>query len=243
MNRHAVAAPLARLRSGRLTDEEFDSVYRDPWREVSARFWTPVRVASLAAIWLTEGGAKTVLDVGSGVGKLCIIGASLTPARFVGIEHRHSLITAARTAARQLNVHRRTSFLHAQASLPRMRGYSAIYVFNPFAENLYSHLAHLDDHVELTEKRYWRDVSLVEQTLRCLPRGGRIVTYHGYGGRIPDNMDLRREQPIGTDTLRLWVKADRPPTGAYLETDGGVVHVPSARGCSARVLQFGSNLR
>ncbi|NUP06835.1 MAG: response regulator [Polyangiaceae bacterium] len=225
----AVRWSSARLSSGRVGDEEFDLVYNVPWRRVSARYWTPVDVACRAAQWLTEGGAKTVLDIGAGVGKFCIVGASTTPASFVGVEHRYGLVAAARAAAQTLKVTERTMFIHAEASLQLMRGYSALYVFNPFGENLYAQTAQLDNHVELGKKRFWRDVSLVEDTLRLMPVGGRLVTYHGYGGRIPDNMDLKREEPIGSDVLRLWVKADRPSTGSHLETDAGILHVPSGQ--------------
>ncbi|NUP10028.1 MAG: response regulator [Polyangiaceae bacterium] len=219
----------ARLQSGLVTDDEFDLVYNVPWRRVSARYWTPVEVAARAALWLTEGGAKTVLDIGSGVGKFCLVGASTRPARFVGIEHRYGLVSAARSAAQSLNLSRQTMFIHAEVSLELMRGYSALYVFNPFGENLYASTAQLDDQVELGKKRYWRDVWLVEETLRLMPVGGRLVTYHGYGGRIPDSMDLKHEEPIGSDILRLWVKTDRLPSGSYLETDAGVLHIPAGK--------------
>ena len=51
-----------------------------------------------------------------------------------------------------------------------------------------------------------RDVRLVEQVLRDAPIGTRVVTYHGFGGRIPRGYHLVTDERIGTDSLRLWVK-------------------------------------
>jgi len=38
-------------------------------REVSAEYWTPLRVAVRAAGWLEELGIGSVVDIGAGVGK------------------------------------------------------------------------------------------------------------------------------------------------------------------------------
>lgn len=215
-----------RLRVAEMTDSDFDALYAARWRKVSLRYWTPIDVAVLAASWLTEAGAKRVLDVGAGVGKLCVVGASVTDATFVGIEQRYSLVAAARSVAQTAGVEDRTLFLHAEASLPLMRGYSAIYLFNPFGENLYSSTYRLDGDVELGQKRYCRDVWLVEEVLRLMPIGGRVVTYHGFGGRIPDGMVVERERGIGSDTLRLWVKKSDEIRGYFVETETGVAHLP-----------------
>ncbi|MBK6516198.1 MAG: hypothetical protein IPM79_02860 [Polyangiaceae bacterium] len=213
------------LRAGRLKDLEFDDVYATTWRAISSRYWTPVDVARKAAEWLTEDGAQSVLDVGSGVGKLCIVGAATTDATFVGVEHRASLVLAARTAARVFGVEGRTMFVHAEASLPLMRGYRAIYLFNPFGENLYSGAAQIDARVPLGKDRYRRDVGLVEQVIGSMPAGGRLVTYHGFGGRIPDSFSLARDIPIGSDALKLWLQSEDEPRGYFVERDDRIVHL------------------
>lgn len=215
-----------RLRDGRLTDAELDGIYATPWQAISSRHWTPIEVARRAALWLTEGGARLVLDVGSGVGKVCIVGAGTTEATFVGIEHRATLVRAALAASRVLGVEERTLFVHAEASLPLMRGYGAIYLFNPFGENLYSSAGQIDGRVPLGKERYRRDVALVEQVLAAMAPGGRVVTYHGFGGHIPDNFSLVRDIPIGSDALKLWVKSDDEARGYFMEQDERVVHVP-----------------
>src|SRR5687767_14604665 len=97
-------------------DPQFDTVYEDRWGAMSMQFWTPVAVAQLAAEWLTETGIEAVADVGSGVGKFCLVGAQMTGAAFVGIEHRLPLVSAARRAAGALGLADRAHFVHGEVT-------------------------------------------------------------------------------------------------------------------------------
>ncbi len=203
-------------------------MYDEPWRSRSARYWSPFVVAELAATWLTETGVTTVLDVGSGAGKFCIVGALVTQARFVGVEHRPSLVLAARRAAEHWGVADRTHFLHAEANAALLEDFGAIYLFNPFGENLFETWNRLDSSVELGRHRHIRDVALVEHALHRLAPGARVATYHGFGGYVPDNFDIERERAIGSDVLRLWVKSNRTANGYYAENDEAVTHVPAS---------------
>src|SRR5262245_45227064 len=82
------------------SDREFDRAYPLRLRRVAALYWTPVRVAELAARFLAPSPRARVLDVGAGGGKVCVVGALVTGARFTGVEHDPALVTAARAAAR-----------------------------------------------------------------------------------------------------------------------------------------------
>ncbi len=82
------------------TNADFDHVYPDWVRSLSERHWTPVDVAERAAELLVTSAGVRVLDVGSGAGKFCIIGALTTEGKFCGIEQRAHLIDVAREAAR-----------------------------------------------------------------------------------------------------------------------------------------------
>jgi predicted RNA methylase len=197
-----------RFRAGQpVSDAEFDALYATEWQLPSSRYWTPVDVALRAAEWLTAGGARRVLDVGAGAGKVCLIGALASEAHFFGIEQRPRLVGAAREAARRLGVCNRATFLEGDVSDVELASYDALYCFNPFGENLYSDAERLDGTVELSEGRYHRDLERVERALEERPLGARLVTYHGYGGRIPDTFELLHLENRGTDVLRAWVKA------------------------------------
>jgi hypothetical protein len=56
-------------------DEDFDQFMPHEDQRVSASYWTPMPVAMIAAQWLDYFGAHSVVDVGSGVGKFCIVAA------------------------------------------------------------------------------------------------------------------------------------------------------------------------
>jgi predicted RNA methylase len=210
-------------------DLAFDAIYPAVWRARSRRFWTPVEVALLAAKWLTEGEQRRVLDVGSGVGKLCIVGALATDCQFVGLEQRESLIEAARQGAATLGVSDATSFVHGTIEDFDFTRFDSFYFYNPFGENLYSEKEHLDTSVELSVERYHRDAHLIEQVLDAAKEGARVVTYHGIGGPIPNSFSPVRSKQIGSDVLRLWVKTRKKKTGRYIElyTQGASSNVVS----------------
>lgn len=209
-----------------MSDDALDAAYEEPWRSHSARFWSPFAVAELAAHWLTETGITTVLDVGSGAGKFCLVGALTTRAHFVGVEHRRVLVTAAQRAAEHWGVERRLRFVHAEITVDFLASFRALYLFNPFAENLYVAKDRIDTSVELNVDRFRSAILIVEAALDRLAPGARVATYHGFRGHVPDSFDMDREHAIGSDVLRLWVKSKRAATGCYAETDEGVEHQP-----------------
>src|SRR5579872_1012394 len=112
----------ANLRS----DLDFDQVYDQAIRDLSLQHWTPVRVAARAAWLLTQHGATRILDVGSGVGKFCLVGASTTDASFVGVERRGHLVDIARGAATRLGISRVT-FVHANVDTFSFEGFDGVY--------------------------------------------------------------------------------------------------------------------
>ena len=70
------------------SDADFDALCGSEIRKLSRIHWTPCKVATLAAELLVKSPDDRILDVGSGAGKFCILGALHTPARFVGVEKR-----------------------------------------------------------------------------------------------------------------------------------------------------------
>jgi SAM-dependent methyltransferase len=201
-----------RLRRGALVaDRVFDEVFPLAARSPSRVYWTPVEVAVRAAKLLEDGrspvGPRTILDIGAGVGKFCIVAAAAVSAQVRGVEHRPHLVDIAREAAAKIGVS--PSFTHGTLEEQDPSSIDAVYMFNPFAENLCPRVDRLDGTVELSEDKFWRDIRATERFLARAKVGTRVAIYCGFGGNMPDGYVLAtRERCAGT--LELWVKADEP---------------------------------
>jgi SAM-dependent methyltransferase len=192
-------------------DFMFDRFLPLELRLVSGQHWTPVDVAMRTAEWLSEFRIKSVLDVGSGSGKFCVLAALAGDAWFVGIEQRARLVRAARELAQQFGVSDRVEFIQAEFSDSSAPAAEAYYLFNPFGENLYGTCGQLDDQVELGGRRYRRDVAAVERLLAAAPAGTFVVTYNGFGGHLPNGYELLRVDRELPNVLSMWRKRKRGP--------------------------------
>src|SRR4051795_13047165 len=110
--RPALALRDALARGEPVDDAALDAVFPDELRARSAVHWTPVAVARRAAAMLAPLAGHRILDVGAGVGKMCVIGAAVTRATWWGIEQDEAQVEAARHAAWALGVDGETRFVH-----------------------------------------------------------------------------------------------------------------------------------
>lgn len=194
------------LRAGRrVKDSAFDAIYPPEVRELSNRHWTPVGAARRAARMLALDAETRVLDVGSGVGKFCLVAALTTPGRFVGIERRGHLVELARSIGAEYGAHR-AEYLHGDIAELDWSAFEAFYFFNPFIENILGRRERIDDTVDLTPRRYNHDTTVTRDRLAEARPGTRVVTYHGPRAIIPSGYDLADYEPWGTDALELWIK-------------------------------------
>jgi SAM-dependent methyltransferase len=193
----------ARLRAGgTASDDEFDQVYDDWCRWLSPCYWTPVEVARRAAQLLTAGGRRRVLDVGSGVGKFCIVGALTTKAQFIGVEQRPPLVTAAHNAAVSFGA-RGARFVDGDFETVDFGTFDAFYLFNPFEEHI-AGVVPIDNTVELSPLRFrYYVVALVRKLEEARP-GTRVLTYFGHGGPDLPGYRLLGKEKAGDDVLVLW---------------------------------------
>jgi hypothetical protein len=189
------------------TDRALDALVPAWARAPSRKHWTPVRAAYLAAHWLVERPGARILDVGSGIGKFCWVGALTTRGVFTGIEQRAHLVEVARKAARRLGV-RRCRFIHGNMIDVDWSVYDGYYLYNPFAEQLEG-FGLLDRTLEISDARFREYVRFVRRRLREARKATRLVTYHGYGEPPPRGWTQLERDWVRGGPLELWVKTGR----------------------------------
>jgi hypothetical protein len=188
------------------SDRAFDRYLPVELRVVSRQYWTQLTVVVRVAEWLNELGVRSVVDIGSGAGKFCVAGALATDCEFIGMEQRPRLVTVARELARSFEVSDRVRFLQSTFGVTSPPVADAYYMYNPFGENLFGCDSRLGEDVELGGERYERDVSAAQAWFEQVPLGTYLITYNGFGGRVPSGyreVQLDREQP---NLLRMWRK-------------------------------------
>lgn len=213
---------LRALRSGEpVRDSAFDTLYPPAVRLLSQRFWTPVGIARRASQLFAELGVRRVLDVGSGAGKFCLVaGAVSSELSFHGVEQRESLVDSARALGARLGI-ANAHFSVGDVMEQCWSAFDGFYFFNPFGENIHPSEERIDSSVELSDERYEHEVELAEQRLAAAAVDSVVITYHGFGGRIPGAYELAVVERIGSDWLRVWVKRREHAEGHHLEIDGG----------------------
>jgi predicted RNA methylase len=184
----------------------FDRFLPPELRDVSAQYWTPLRVVRRAATWLQEIEARTVVDVGSGAGKFCVAAALLARCRVIGLEKRASLVDAARELADIFGVDDRVAFVHGDLGAATGLVADAYYFFNPFGEYALYSLRFAEPTLTFSRTTYEADIAAARTLLSQAPPGTFVITYNGFGGTFPsgyEQIDVARRLP---GTLRLWKK-------------------------------------
>lgn len=187
------------------SDPAFDRLLPEALRVVSHEYWTPLRVAVCAARWFEEIGVRSVVDVGAGVGKFCVVGALASSCRFIGLEQRGRLVDVARVLVHAFDLRERVDFVVGALGDVPLPIADAYYFYNPFGENLFFD-GHLDNDVELGEDRYDHDVAAAELLLRQGPLGTYALTYNDFGGTMPATYHLLRTERHLPRDLCLWRK-------------------------------------
>lgn len=193
----------ALIRRMPVSDAAFDALYPDELRPLSRDHWTPIAVALRATEMLAPAANQRVLDVGSGVGKMCIVGALTFPASWYGIERDRSQVMAARQLARQMGIGDATFFLCGELDSLEWGHFDGFYLFNPAGSAL----------VDTATKVPFVSLAMVASAVRKIEQelararpGTRVVTYHGFGGVMPPSFELEASETIEGGKLQLWIQ-------------------------------------
>lgn len=185
-----------------VSDEEFDAIFPEELRNHSNRHYTSVFISQRATQFLVKDENTHILDIGSGTGKFCLVGAVCSKAQFTGVEYRQQQYEIAKTCAERFeipNVH----FKQANILDVNFDAFNAFYIFNPFLENIDA-TARMDEQVETAENKYEVFKSYVYEQLDKKPIGTRLASYWTTKEQVPDSYELVKS--ILGDTLRFWEK-------------------------------------
>jgi precorrin-6B methylase 2 len=209
-----LTTPGAPVRSGRRAElyavpplaeaDDFDRLLDGEAQRVSRIHWTPAVVCRRAAELLALKPGERVLDVGSGVGKLCLLASQHSDGRFVGVEQRLGLVTQSRSLAARLGSS--AEFLHGEAFDLDWTAFRALYFYNPFDEARFPSSSQIDGSIKTGPEIFNRLVAAAQARLEEMPSGTRVVTFHGIGGPMPECFELQVSERAGDGQLQRWVR-------------------------------------
>ena len=185
-----------------ISDEEFDAIYPEDVREHSNRHFTSVFLSQKAAQYLANGEEIEILDIGSGTGKFCLVGATCTKAHYTGVEHRKYLSDIAQACANTFVIPN-VSFINANILNIDFKTFDAFYIFNPFLET-HDKSARMDQSVSISDGDYDVFTTYVRNELAKKEIGTRLATYWTTDNQIPESFELKGS--FFGDTLRFWEK-------------------------------------
>lgn len=193
---------LERLKNNLIEDDEFNAIYPEEIRKLSSKHWTPVEVAKTAAKFLVNRPGVKVLDIGSGVGKFCMIGASITEGHFTGVEYRENLYQLAGKLSNQSGLVT-VKFLHGNITNINFKDFDAFYFFNSFIENM-SESEVMDNAVPINPLLYSKYTQYLREQFAAMPVGTRVATYWSNSEEVPRGYIIVASGFEGE--LKLWEK-------------------------------------
>ena len=195
---------LNQLKAGLDVDDlEFDNaLYPESMHDHSTFHFTPIEISIKAAQYLVDEPGTKVLDIGSGAGKFCLVGAACTEGHFTGVEHRWGLHQAAIQVMNKKQLSN-IEFIHANIITIDFRQYQAFYFYNSFFENIFPG-DKIDDTVLVQKELYKAYSTYVKGQLDAMPTGTRLVTYYSSYHEVPES--YKAITKIEEQKLTMWEK-------------------------------------
>lgn len=210
------------MRNGQCpTDRSFDRFLPESLRLVAPEYWTPLAVVKRAAAWIDDLGIRRVADIGSGAGKFCVASALFGNSRLIGLERYASLVAAARQLADLFDLGDRVQFVNGSLGEVPDPIADAYYFFNPFTDYRLGPDHPTDSAAESADATHADDIAAAEDLLRRVRAGTWILTYNGFGGRMPDGYRVVHVERDLRGELRLWQKQRDAPRRRRAAARGG----------------------
>lgn len=187
-----------------ITDSLFDADYPETVRKHSFIHWSPVEIIETSIDWLELNEDSRVLDIGSGAGKFCIVGAMRSRAHFTGVEKRKDLVLASEKLASKHALNN-VSFLEEDITSINFADYTHFYYYNPFCEYI-AEFDRIDNTIIYDPDSFRKYEDYVIESFEKLPKGTRVVSY--CSGTFPFPASYRLSNLLYDGKLALFVKID-----------------------------------
>jgi SAM-dependent methyltransferase len=185
-----------------IPDNDFNTIYPAKISSLARKHWSSVLVSKLASEFLVDRPGTRVLDIGSGAGKFCMIGATNTKGHFTGVEQRAELVELSTQLSVSHRIHN-VKFIHANIMTIKFTDYDAFYFYNSFYENI-DMLNSIDNTVRLDIQLYRQYSMYVVEQLAALSIGTRLVTFCSPSSIIPQSYKIQDSTNSGL--LKFWEK-------------------------------------
>ncbi|MBL7816137.1 MAG: methyltransferase domain-containing protein [Saprospiraceae bacterium] len=186
-----------------ICEEEFDEVYPHLLQSISPVHFSPISVSKSASEYLVDKKGCRVLDIGAGVGKFCMIGATCTEGYFVGVEQRKDLCVLAQEVIERYHL-KNIEIINDNIVNIDFKQFDAFYFFNSFQENI-SIADKIDNTCKLSRELYVEYSMYVREQLELMPIGTKLVTYYSFLKEVPVSYTLQATK-FGND-LKMWKKS------------------------------------
>ncbi len=185
------------------SDLNFNSLYPEAIQEAAEKHWTRIEVIKKASAFLATSADKTVLDIGSGAGKFCLVAAHEHPlTRFYGIEQRRNLVDLSNDLAKKFELDN-ALFICDNICNIDFKKYDHFYFYNSFYENVPG-TQKIDHAIKYSEELYNFYNRYLYKQLDKKQSGTRLVTYHSFGSEIPPGYEIVHTDY--NDFLKFWIK-------------------------------------
>jgi SAM-dependent methyltransferase len=183
-------------------DADFDTKLAPHYKEISKIHWTPLTIIEEVSSWLNQYSSTNLLDIGSGVGKFCLLAAQQSTTQFTGVELREELHTQAIEMQQKMNLSN-VQFIRSDIIHIPFEPYDAIYYYHPFCE----HLCEADwikKDQEFSEEQFEQYESFIINQLKNSKTGTLFISY--CASRIEMPIDFILEDMKFDGVLQLWIK-------------------------------------
>lgn len=185
------------------SDSDFKEITKKEFQHLSEMHWSPKEVIDQSLNWLAAFGQLHILDIGSGVGKFCLLGAATHHQhQFTGIEKRKDFHFEAIRLKEHLQLPNVTFLCDDIINLP-FEKFHAFYIFNPFYEQLVNHGSTLRN-TKFDKENFIKYESYLKGRLINSPAGNIVITYEYNLMEKVSGFELLKEAYEGA--LQMWRK-------------------------------------